>query len=76
MNIKYIIDIQGEQNSDSIEQNSDVIDLAGKDRSSRPYLNIVPTADFLFEKSIVKKTCNVWIKKSGKNSIFHLKCPN
>ncbi|MCW8928783.1 MAG: PDC sensor domain-containing protein [Gammaproteobacteria bacterium] len=49
----YIMDLNGEQISDSIERNGDVIALAGQDRSERPYLNIVPTVDFLLSESYI-----------------------
>lgn len=49
----YIMDTDGQQISDSIERTGQVIELEGKDRSDRPYLNYVPTADFILSESYI-----------------------
>ena len=49
----YVMDINGEQISDSINRDGSIVELAGKDRSDRPYLHIVPSIDFLLSESYI-----------------------
>ncbi len=49
----YLMDTDGKQISGTIERDGQIIDLAGKDRSDRPYLNKVPVVDFLLSESYI-----------------------
>ena len=53
--IMYVMDTSGQQVSDSIERDGDIIKLAGLDRSEKPYLNQVPTIDFLLSESYISE---------------------
>lgn len=49
----YVMDIHGEQISDSVEHNGKTVEIAGKDRSERPYLNTLPSVDFILSESYI-----------------------
>ena len=49
----YLMDLNGQQISDTIDNDGEVLAFSGQDHSDQPYLNRVPIVDFLLSESYI-----------------------